>query len=46
MVCYETVVQDLYEDVLDKATIEEFEARERTGQVSFISAEDMLKQFA
>jgi hypothetical protein len=35
---------ELYENILDMAEIEKFEAKERKGKASFFSAEDILKK--
>ena len=36
-------LQEMYEDLIDKKEIENFEKREKQGKVKFISAEEMLK---
>jgi len=36
-------LKEMYEDLVDKKYIEEFEKNERTGNTNFLSAEDILK---
>lgn len=36
-------LQEMYEDLIDKKEIENFEKREKQGKVKFISVEEMLK---
>jgi len=36
-------LKELYEDIVDKKVIEDYENREMTDSVSFVSADDVLK---
>ena len=37
-------LRELYEDVIDRSCIDEFEEREKSGSVSYVQAEDILKE--
>jgi hypothetical protein len=39
-------IQDLYEDLVDRKAIEDYEEREHAGTVSFTSSDDVLKMLA
>ena len=36
-------LKELYEDIIDKQIIDEYEAKEKTGKIKFVSADKILK---
>jgi predicted transcriptional regulator len=43
---FRRAIQDLYEDLVDRKAIEDYEEREHAGTVSFTSSDDVLKMLA
>ena len=37
-------LKELYEDIIDKEVISDFEAREKKGEVKFIDSEEIIKK--